>query len=230
MDLAAEWLDRLRAEADGYARLALENIAREFPTLVSALMTAPGQFPPRPRDRTPVFYGSFDWHSCVEMHWVLVRLLRLPGRGTRGRDQGRARHPVHPGRPAPGGRVRRDERNRLAALRLGLGAHPDPRAGGLARRRGRPALDRGHGAAGRRVDGELPGLAAQGHLSDPDRRCTPTARSRCPGHCRTRGCGPKTVGPNWPGPSRRPGTAGTPPTRTIPAAGSRQAATSCHPR
>ena len=36
MDLAAEWLDRLRAEAEGYARLALENIAREFPTQVSA--------------------------------------------------------------------------------------------------------------------------------------------------------------------------------------------------
>jgi len=77
VDLAAEWLDRLRPEAGGYAGLALENIAREFPALVSALMTAPGQFPSRPRDRTPVFYGSFDWHSCVEMHWVLVRLLRM---------------------------------------------------------------------------------------------------------------------------------------------------------
>ena len=77
MDLATEWLDRLRTEAGGYARLALENITREFPAQVSALMTAPGQFPSRPRDRTPVFYGSFDWHSCVEMHWVLVRLLRM---------------------------------------------------------------------------------------------------------------------------------------------------------
>jgi hypothetical protein len=77
VDLAAEWLDRLRPEAGGYARLALENITREFPALVSALMTAPGQFPSRPRARTPVFYGSFDWHSCVEMHWVLVRLLRM---------------------------------------------------------------------------------------------------------------------------------------------------------
>jgi Protein of unknown function (DUF2891) len=76
VDFAAEWLDRLRPEADGYARLALENITREFPTVVSALMTAPGQFPDRPRDRTPVFYGSFDWHSCVEMHWALVRLLK----------------------------------------------------------------------------------------------------------------------------------------------------------
>jgi hypothetical protein len=77
VDLAGEWLSRLRTETDGYARLALENIAQEFPTHVSALMTAPGQFPNRPRDRTPVFYGSFDWHSCVEMHWVLVRLLRV---------------------------------------------------------------------------------------------------------------------------------------------------------
>jgi hypothetical protein len=25
----------------------------------------------------PAFYGSFDWHSCVEMHWVVVRLLCL---------------------------------------------------------------------------------------------------------------------------------------------------------
>jgi hypothetical protein len=79
-DVAAQWRDRLGAEADGYARLALENITREYPTLVSALMTGPGQFPDRPRDRTPVFYGSYDWHSCVEMHWVLVRLLKVaPG-------------------------------------------------------------------------------------------------------------------------------------------------------
>ena len=80
MDLAAEWRGRLNAEADSYARLALENITREYPTLVSALMTGPGQFPRQPRDRTPVFYGSYDWHSCVEMHWVLVRLLKaVPG-------------------------------------------------------------------------------------------------------------------------------------------------------
>src|SRR5258708_37745711 len=42
-------------------------------------MTEPGDFPARPAERTPVFYGSLDWHSCVEMHWLLVRLLRLAG-------------------------------------------------------------------------------------------------------------------------------------------------------
>ena len=25
----------------------------------------------------PAFYGSFDWHSCVHMHWLLVRVRRL---------------------------------------------------------------------------------------------------------------------------------------------------------
>ena len=77
MDLAAEWGELLREEAAGYARLALENIRREFPSDVHHIMTKPGDFPFRPRARTPAFYGSFDWHSCVEMHWVLVRLLRM---------------------------------------------------------------------------------------------------------------------------------------------------------
>ncbi len=31
--------DRLRAEADGFARLALENIGREFPTYVPVRVT-----------------------------------------------------------------------------------------------------------------------------------------------------------------------------------------------
>lgn len=39
-------------------------------------MTAPGDAPNRPRDVFPAFYGCYDWHSCVEMHWAAVRLLR----------------------------------------------------------------------------------------------------------------------------------------------------------
>jgi Protein of unknown function (DUF2891) len=75
--LAADWLARLRDQAAGYARVAIENIGREFPAHLVHLMTSPGDFPSRPAERTPVFYGSLDWHSCVEMHWLLVRLLRL---------------------------------------------------------------------------------------------------------------------------------------------------------
>jgi len=66
----------LAANADAYARVALANIQREFPASAPYYITEPGPLP-LPRERHPAFYGSLDWHSCVEMHWVLVRLLRL---------------------------------------------------------------------------------------------------------------------------------------------------------
>jgi hypothetical protein len=75
--LIEDWAAVLRREAAGYAQVALDNIGREFPTIVRHLMTGPDDVAVRPRELTPVFYGSFDWHSCVEMHWVLVRLLRV---------------------------------------------------------------------------------------------------------------------------------------------------------
>lgn len=67
----------LRTNAGAYAQVALANIDREFPSGVRHEMLAPDDFPRRPRDRNPVFFGSYDWHSCVEMHWLLARLLRL---------------------------------------------------------------------------------------------------------------------------------------------------------
>jgi hypothetical protein len=75
--LTGDWRGLLREHAGGFARTAIENIGREYPALVIHLMTEPGDLPHQPRDRTPVFFGSLDWHSCVEMHWLLVRLLRL---------------------------------------------------------------------------------------------------------------------------------------------------------
>ena len=77
MELADDWGELLHAEAANYARVALANIRREFPSGVYHNMTAPGDFPFRPKARTPAFYGSYDWHSCVEMHWLLLRLLRI---------------------------------------------------------------------------------------------------------------------------------------------------------
>jgi Protein of unknown function (DUF2891) len=75
--MSDEWSATLRTCASGYARVALTNIAREFPSDIRHVMRGPDDVPARPRERTPVFFGSFDWHSCVEMHWVLVRLLRI---------------------------------------------------------------------------------------------------------------------------------------------------------
>ncbi|MGZ3674884.1 MAG: DUF2891 domain-containing protein [Ktedonobacterales bacterium] len=79
MGIMAERKAVLQANAGNYARVALSNIEQEFPSDIHHTMQAPGDFPYRPRERTPVFYGSFDWHSCVEMHWLLVRLLRAAG-------------------------------------------------------------------------------------------------------------------------------------------------------
>src|SRR5277367_3722515 len=74
-----DWNAILRDEAAGYAGVAMANIVREFPTVFFHYMQDAGDMPERPRVLTPVFYGSLDWHSCVEMHWVLVRLLRVAG-------------------------------------------------------------------------------------------------------------------------------------------------------
>ena len=76
-ELAGQWHDILVEHASGYARIAMENIGREFPLFLVHMMNGPGDFPNRPTERTPVFFGSLDWHSCVEMHWLLARLLRL---------------------------------------------------------------------------------------------------------------------------------------------------------
>jgi hypothetical protein len=65
----------LSASAESFARVALANVIREFPHYEPLLETGVGPVA-RPRERHPAFYGSYDWHSCVEMHWVLVRLLR----------------------------------------------------------------------------------------------------------------------------------------------------------
>ena len=70
------WDADLRSNAGSYARVALANIEREFPSDVWQVLHGSDDPRPRPRERTPVFWGSFDWHSCVEMHWLLARLLR----------------------------------------------------------------------------------------------------------------------------------------------------------
>jgi hypothetical protein len=68
--------DVLRARAAEFTDVTLTNIRREFPNDVRVTMRRPGDFPHRPKDIHPAFYGCLDWHSCIEMHWLLVRLLR----------------------------------------------------------------------------------------------------------------------------------------------------------
>ncbi|WP_217251091.1 DUF2891 domain-containing protein [Streptomyces sp. AC602_WCS936] len=68
----------LSTHAAPFARLALANITREYPNFPAHLITSPDERL-APRSLHPAFYGAYDWHSSVHMHWLLVRLLRRHG-------------------------------------------------------------------------------------------------------------------------------------------------------
>jgi DUF2891 family protein len=61
--------------ASRFARLALANVAREYPNKLDHVLAGP-QDVRAPRELHPAFFGSFDWHSCVHAHWLLARVLR----------------------------------------------------------------------------------------------------------------------------------------------------------
>jgi hypothetical protein len=58
-----------------FADLALANVVREYPNKQDHVHGAAGDVQPT-RVLHPSFYGSYDWHSCVHMHWLLARLRR----------------------------------------------------------------------------------------------------------------------------------------------------------
>jgi hypothetical protein len=63
-------------QASAFARLALKSLRKEYPNKPGDVLNAAKDVK-EPRDIHPAFYGSFDWHSSVHGHWMLVRLLRL---------------------------------------------------------------------------------------------------------------------------------------------------------
>lgn len=63
-------------QASAFARVALTNIVREYPNKLDHVLNGDGDAR-SPHALHPLFFGSFDWHSAVHMHWLLVRLLRL---------------------------------------------------------------------------------------------------------------------------------------------------------
>ncbi len=54
------------ALASRFAQIALGHVAREYPNVQA-----------NPRQTHPIFYGSYDWHSCVHSYWLLATLFRL---------------------------------------------------------------------------------------------------------------------------------------------------------
>jgi hypothetical protein len=64
-----------REQASSFARLALQAIRKEYPNKPGDVLNGAADVQ-APRAVHPAFYGSFDWHSSVHGHWLLVRLLR----------------------------------------------------------------------------------------------------------------------------------------------------------
>jgi hypothetical protein len=59
-----------------FSRIALGHVTREYPNKLDHVLLADEDARP-PHELHPVFYGSFDWHSCVHGWWTLLTLRRL---------------------------------------------------------------------------------------------------------------------------------------------------------
>lgn len=62
--------------ASRFATIALGHVTREYPNRLDHVLAGPADLKD-PRALHPVFFGSFDWHSCVHSYWLLATLYRL---------------------------------------------------------------------------------------------------------------------------------------------------------
>ncbi len=62
--------------ASRFAQAALGHVTREYPNKLDHVLAGPADAL-GPRTLHPVFFGSFDWHSCVHGWWTLLTLRRL---------------------------------------------------------------------------------------------------------------------------------------------------------
>ncbi len=69
------WRSITPALAAQFARSTLGHVGREYPHALVHIMDGPESISPRAIH--PIFYGSFDWHSCVHGWWQLLRLAHL---------------------------------------------------------------------------------------------------------------------------------------------------------
>src|ERR1700757_4711637 len=58
-----------------FMRIALGHVARESPNKLDHVLERDADAK-GPRALHPIFYGSFDWHSCVHGYWLLASLIR----------------------------------------------------------------------------------------------------------------------------------------------------------
>jgi hypothetical protein len=62
--------------ASRMARIALGHVTLEYPHKLDHVMTSDADAE-TPRALHPIFFGSFDWHSCVHGWWTLLTVRRL---------------------------------------------------------------------------------------------------------------------------------------------------------
>ena len=62
--------------ATRFAQAALGHVTREYPHKLDHVLNGP-EDALGPRALHPIFFGSFDWHSCVHGWWTLFTLRRL---------------------------------------------------------------------------------------------------------------------------------------------------------
>jgi len=87
-----------------------------------------------PRALHPIFYGSFDWHSCVHGYWLIARLVDRFPELTRSVGNPRVdRRPFHP--------YQRRRRSRVFAASRGAWFRASVRLGVAARARGPASVD-----------------------------------------------------------------------------------------
>jgi len=65
-----------RDTAGRFAEIALGHLTREYPNKLDHVLNGP-EDARGPKALHPIFYGSFDWHSCVHGYWLIARCLRL---------------------------------------------------------------------------------------------------------------------------------------------------------
>jgi len=68
--------DLTPAIAARFAATALGHVAQAWPHKADHVFMSEADVAPH-RQFHPIFFGSFDWHSCVHGYWTLATLLRL---------------------------------------------------------------------------------------------------------------------------------------------------------
>jgi hypothetical protein len=137
-------MSRLDADlAARLARIALGHVTREYPSGLSLALSGPEDLG-EPHVLHPIFYGSFDWHSCVHSHWLLARVLRRFPEGEQAQaiaaqfeavftDDKVAGELAYLGRPLSGGFERPYGWAWLLMLTAELGRHETPQGRRWAR-------------------------------------------------------------------------------------------------